>query len=445
MSTILNEILKPGIEVEDIVIPKDPKDSENNNKKAVHKIGYNTPVIKIKDFVIEKDMIINCKLIVGESLLPEIFITISDEYYRLREDMMSEKVLIIANFGTTNDPYYIKQEFILNNITGIATSPNIYLSGYLHIPQLYELEIEYFEDLTTFEIITEICKRCNLGLLSNITNTEDTQKLWIRDNKTLIQFIDTLIKHSHVNNNTYIECFIDQYYYLNIIDVKKSFDARIPEKTEIEPSTGESLNKVWDVKLNSSKYAEENYFKIHSWSLDINYGSSTKYIPTLIKKNQLIIDTDDYELEKFDDNELWDESLQYIEYLTTHQEHLHDNYLSTVRELPIISNFLKQGDKLNVKTFTPIMLLYPYQYVPVELYIGGRTTQMELPDVKDIEEVFKEEKPQQAEPLEFKDELHSGDYIIRSITYSLNGNNGMMEQFLALQRPIQERTKDRYI
>lgn len=435
MASQLKEFLAPNIIVDDIIIFKDENETEEQNINAAERIGYNLPIMKINNFVVERGMIENCTLTIGNDLLPELYLTINDDKFRLREILTSERLSIVANFGTTRDPYYIKQEFILNNINGMATSPIIYVSGYLYVPELFESEIISYKDKTSFQVIMEICKKCNLGLLSNIEDSNDTQT-WINDNKPNILFLNKILSHSYINDNTYLECFIDQYNYLNIIDVKKSFENTETEKSQINPIDGTQLEQQVDVKLSSSQFDENNIFKIHSWNLNLDYGSTTKNIPTKINRNIIDVDTNEPVLSKSEVN-IFEELLKQHEYQIPQFESIHNNYLTSKRERGFINTYLKQGDSIIAQMFTPVMLLYPYQYVPTELFINGRRKDAENQEAANLEQIWNETTTT-AEPLEFKDELHSGDYIIRSIKLSIEDQNNIFTQSIVLQRLIKE-------
>lgn len=430
-ATHLVEIVKPTLSAGDIIVFKDPH--SESDPGAIEQVGYNIPLIKLNDFLVSHDMIENCTLRIGEQFLTEINITINDDKYKLRELLSSEEVIITANFGTTKDPFFIKQEFILNNVSGIASEPIIYLSGYLNLEFLYTPEIEFYEDKTVFKIIEEICIDTGLGLLTNMEDTDDEQT-WLRDDKTLLQFINMLITHAWVGSDTYIDCFIDQYYYLNLIDVNKAFSNRSPEISEHNPVNWSALEKPYPVKLSNSKWDIENFFKIQSWSINLEFGSNTRSIPKVLSRQEIDIVSNNFEIIETEDD-IWPEQrLDKKRYQIEKYDSCHDNYLLSKRDKPIIANYLKQGDTITVNTFTPIMLLYPYQYVPVELFIRDSTERLEDQKASGLDELFDERWDRSASKLEKKDNLHSGDYIIRSISLNIDSYTGRTQQIVNLQR-----------
>lgn len=432
MSSQLKEFLVPNIDIDDIIIFKDANESESKNIDVANQIGYNVPIIKLNDFLVDRGMIDNCSLIFGQELLPQINITINDDKFRLRKTLQSEKISIVINFGTTLDPYYIKQEFILNNVSGIATSPIIYISGYLYIPELYKSKIKSYE-MTSFNVIKEICKECNLGLLSNIDDTDDFQ-IWINDNKNNILFLNDLISHSYINDNTYIRCFIDQYNYLNLIDVRKSFENNIYEKTKINPIDGTELPEQVDVILSSKQNDESNYFKIQSFNLNLNYGSNTKHIPSEIIRNEINLNS---KILKIDNNNniLKNQLLDIINYQSINLDSIHKKYNISSFERKYLSMDLEQGDALNVEMFMPVMLLYPYQMVPVKLYIQSSKEQVENQNVDNYDELY-EMVSDEERKFEDYDEIHSGNYIIKTIKLSMSQDKSILTQQLNLQKII---------
>ena len=109
-----------------------------------------------------------------------------------------------------------------------------------------------------------------------------------------------------------------------------------------------------------------------------------------------------------------------------------------MKERPYIDMHYDQGDEVECRMVGAIMLLYPYMYCPLIL-----TTMIVRPEYDEAESddpvsSLDKRKPS-IEEMELPDEMHSGDYIIRSIRYEFTNSTEENVQYVKLTRlPLEE-------
>jgi hypothetical protein len=120
------------------------------------------------------------------------------------------------------------------------------------------------ENSTTLDIIKKLCTEMGLGLVTNITSTND-KTIYRQYSMTNLDFLMTLSSKLYIDDDTIMHCFIDQHYRLNIIDVKANLDNEPPKIV---------INKDI-VFFNDLEQAEDLVF-----TNDIHSNDSTQFVFT---------------------------------------------------------------------------------------------------------------------------------------------------------------------
>lgn len=450
------EIVKPGLSQRKIRIRKDEEEiNEGDNKKYAERVASVIPLIRVGDFVIHRDDINSFSIEIGKTLLPVITFNFNDEAQKCRRLLTSKKEFITVYYGNVADEYYIKQEYILSDIYCDPESDDVLMSGYLYVPGFYKQYIRYFNEEndaeTSWKLIKKLCEECQLGFFTNIDDTNDAQT-WIQDNCTVIDFLQkTVIPHAYVGDDTKLVFFIDQYDYLNVIDIKKAYSNRELEKTSKYPLTGLPIIEkdkpvTKEVKLTSERYNETDAypFKIGSYTTNFRYGSRLDDLPLNIQRNEYSISELPFKINNANVETNTDE-VDHHYYIDKTFTDVHSHYNSIMKERGYIDMFYDQGDEIELRMVGAVMLLYPYMYTPLIL-----TTVLMRPEYDNAESdatvsTLDKEKPEVKE-MEVPDEMHSGDYIIRSIKYNFSNVESENVQYVTLTRlPLKEIPKIKQI
>lgn len=444
------EILKPSLPQRPIYMRKDvTEDPGGETPYVAQKIAQRLPLIRINNFVIERANVSYFAIEVGKTFLPKITFTFDDEQFRCRKLLTSKLDFITVYFGNVGDEYFVKQEYVLSDVFANPSNPNVTMTGFLYVPKFYEQHIRYFNEEndaeTSWKLIKKLCEECQLGMFTNIDATNDAQT-WLQDNCTNLQFLENVMKHSYVSNDTKLVFFIDQYDYLNMIDLSKAYTNREKEKTSKHPMEGTPLLEEKEVILSSSRYEDvpkdQNPFAIKTWTANIKYGSNIQFLPKRIQRNEyslstlpFIVTTGELGTNTKIVNHRW-----YLEPIVSD---VHQNYRNIASERPDVDRHFDQGDEIVCEMAWPVMLLYPYMYTPTKLYYEQRKVEYDDQEKETPSDQLDQEKPMPTQEPQIYDELHSGDYLITSINYEViaNGEDVNMQTVTLKRLPLESPPK----
>lgn len=421
----------PNLEKRDIIVRYDA-DSEKRHvtpDEVAQQAGM-MPLIRVGDYRVSGTDIASVNLTIGESFLPVISITFKDQYTRFQKNVTSRQELLDFFYGSTRDAYFIKQQYRVLNTYISPSSPYVTVDAKMWVPEFYKKHIRSFDDKTSYEVIKELCKECKIGLWTNIRETNDRQK-WIQDNCTNLEFIQRVISKAFISDETRIISFIDQYDYLNLIDINSALNNRSIEKVSVNPYTHEDMTET-DVILSNKRAGQdnkkpndeknENIFPIQRWANSFTYGQNEEVIPEKIERNTWSIDKRKIEIEQttLESNT---KLIPTTSYISTKWSNVHDNYDSVEKERGTKILHFSQGDTLEVEMRYPCYFLYPWMYVPVRMFYSkikgehdDQTSESTAEEMYD--KTAKMKFPDENDTLEYENILHSGDYIIESITYT---------------------------
>jgi hypothetical protein len=96
------------------------------------------------------------------------------------------------------------------------------ISGEIRIPRLYKNVSKSFRGNSSDALI-KIAEDLNLGYASNEAKTNDEMN-WISPNSDYESFIKQIVNSAWLGEEDYFDCWIDQYYNINLVNLKKQFD-----------------------------------------------------------------------------------------------------------------------------------------------------------------------------------------------------------------------------
>jgi hypothetical protein len=101
------------------------------------------------------------------------------------------------------------------------------ITGEVKIPKLYKNVSKNFKGNSTDALI-KISEDLGLGYASNEEKTKDEMN-WISPNLNYEDFIKHIANSSWLGEEDYFDCFIDQYYAINFVNLKKQFNDQNPK------------------------------------------------------------------------------------------------------------------------------------------------------------------------------------------------------------------------
>ena len=176
----------------------------------------------------------------------------------------------------------IRQDYrILDVISPVSRDntheTNIFtITAILNLPDIFVDKIRSFP-MTSFDALQKVAKELKLGFATNETTTNDSMT-WICPYIPYIDFIQNdLMSAAYKDDNSFYVCFIDQYYYLNFIQVN---DMLVHGKTMDVSRVNKLLGTDYHMDGGSEISSEmEDLFLTNSKSSGATPNQITGYTP----------------------------------------------------------------------------------------------------------------------------------------------------------------------
>lgn len=224
-------ILDPTIELD--IIDVIDNESEIENQYGYHKnskiYGDYTPFIRINDFDFFGNDIIGFNLSV-EGFFPSLTVTVRERFgtFVMKGYPKDGDIISVYLKSSNKDYKSVRNDYRIVSVTGTNLSGDKYdenntytLKGILNLPQLFADRIKSFKDMTSLDTLKSICKETGLGLVTNETTFNDSMTRLCPSIPYKDFIIDDITKTAYKNEESFFISFIDQYYYLNLIEINQ--------------------------------------------------------------------------------------------------------------------------------------------------------------------------------------------------------------------------------
>lgn len=481
MASINNHILtitEPTIKLDKVVFESlgegEPEATKMNTSK-----GY-ILMVSINGYVFSDNDILKMTLDCNGPL-PIIDLTISDSMGLFNIDTFPRDGDVI-NFrmGTLDKTSYkdIRIDFDITNADQLKQNSSIRggkysFSGRIKIPGLYTDECKSYGSGTSLDHIESIANDLKLGVATNIDSANDKMNLILPFNNRFDTLKD-LVRHSYIDEDSFQSYCIDQYYYVNYVNLntllesEESFEEIISaydREYNDMPGNGsdDSANQTKKplILTNHRRDASTNLF-IEAQSLVNTSGNKTKkngYKRTL----QFFENDSDEGLISHDIEPLTGKKMSDIEepmkgrrdedrYKNetktkytgrknadpeTSPTHLNYEY-SAINNAQNLDEIKKMYLEVSLATFNPAIHLY--QKIPVAIYTGQQDKLGADKVIKNAKkekgfDTVVEEDSSVVNPGEYViDEFLSAYYVIGGIEYSYKAGDTSVKQKLRLLR-----------
>jgi len=487
MAELDNNILvvsEPSIRPISIEVPR--LDEDEGGDKQSKAFGTDVPKISVNSYDFQEADILNFKISVTDAL-PRLSVRIKDSQGAFDTSQYPRDGDVISVYiGSKNQETFksIHMDFDIISIKspkkGLPHSERTYgFIGVAKIPKLFTEECRSFTEGNSLEHLEQIASDLGLGLATNINSTEDAQ-IRIQAYDRTIDFIKGLVNASYVKEEAFQTFYIDQYYYLNFIEVNKIFNSK-----NVKGEDGQDFITSFDLSVSEDKATEDNdqiksklYLtnnmsaegtgnKISQWSLTNN--SSTVSLQNGYKRILQMYDeleSDkliEFDIESYSSKNLRDseeplkgrrdedhyESHVKHKYIGRQQDYNREGNVHSNHKYSILNNYqnLIELDKIQLtvelQSFNPG--LYRFQKLPVVMYNvepqkvqGNKKTDEALKEkgVKAEEKAFDFEDKGESDVGQeaHLDDFVSGHYIIGGIEYIYKQGERSIRQRLTLLR-----------
>ena len=423
---IIAQIDRPNIKLEPMEFDRQKTDKASTESVATG-IGL-TPFLNFGGSQINDRDIVSFNLY-HDGLIPKVDIIFSDTNGMISKEPPRDdtKFEIFLNSRSVNLKY-IHLKFKMDEFSRMQTG-QYSLSGSLDVSDLYRNKFKVRRG-TSFEALREICKDLKIGFNSNIENTNDAMP-WRNVGDKEYKFMEDIIKHSYISEESFMAGYIDFYYCFNYVDIEKEMKRDISQDVGIDTGGFEKRNekdtdKIVSLKLSSEKgkQTSNTYFikkaernESTKISMEQGYRTRTKYYDT-VKKMFLVFDVDsttsdgakslilkagEYDKESFDNNYV----TKYQGKIDTDNVHKNYNYAVTQNQINL-DNMMK--NQMDISLPNPNFNLYRFQ--KIQVFIVKEAATVSAP-----------------ESIEWR---YSGEWMIASIKFSFL--NGALSQDITLAR-----------
>lgn len=117
----------------------------------------------------------------------------------------------------------------------VAGGSTITLEGIAKIPRLFGEDCKILDPDTSLAHLEKIARDLEIGLATNIDTTDDKQSR-IQAYETHLDFIKKVVGDAYISDDSFVKWHIDQYYYLNFVDINKIFNSKNPSLDEVTKS-----------------------------------------------------------------------------------------------------------------------------------------------------------------------------------------------------------------
>jgi hypothetical protein len=453
-------------------------DPETNDKKTLNVqkkfTGMAEPLIRINNAVITGLSYFKLDLTEFKPSILFRFQTIDEKFIFSSFPKDGDVVSIyIRAFGEMFKP--IRMDFIITEVvspfsTGVTMEDEqeapsgryqtYTISAEVRIPKLYKHISKVFKGNSSDALI-KIAEDLQLGYASNEAKTADSMN-WLSPNVDYETLIKQIVNSSWLGEEDYFDCWIDQYYNINLVNLKKQFDEQNPkletmrmaygadDKSDLAPGAEPQEVEFPIVLTNSTKYSKSPLF-IKSISLEHNAGQINNdlgyYQRVQFYDDKLVSDKPknkfaEYNIESITNKNLGSRSIvnkgrlnediykdeikkTYVG--TMYFENVHENFHQAQ-----IQNILNRNDnyklllKVKNRAWTPF--LYRGQNFPVNILSEGSATAGG--ESKTTAEKGKDASAAPPADKRVPNAFLSGNYVVLGFNIEYNKKDGMHQTML---------------
>lgn len=229
------------------VIKIDVPDNETQKKEFVRGLGY-VPLVWYNAMQVDYADI-SYFSIYFDGILPHINIFFSDSLALIKDlatPIDNSKITIFIN--SRNDSLRpIHLDFKVKTYVNEGGFMNI--TAALDVSGIYYQTYKTYPGFTSNFVLQAIAKDLGLGFNTNIVETNDTMS-WMATGERVYDFIQEVLDHAYISDESFISGNVDLYYNLNFVDVQKELSRDLQDELGMDD---EALLQITDKKGSAEK------------------------------------------------------------------------------------------------------------------------------------------------------------------------------------------------
>lgn len=203
----------------------DKKGSRDFTKSA----GIDYPIIKINSYILGVSEISEFSIEIVD-FIPHLILEIKTSTNSLSGvNMPKDGDLVSVFLRTTNDNLKpIRADFIImkiqSSVVDFTKKESFHFNRYsiqadLYVPKMTS-QIDRFAFCgTSKEAVLDFCERYKLGFAYTDPDNTDDKQVWMCYSNTPEEYIKSVVNHAWKDKTSFFDCWIDQYYNLNFINI----------------------------------------------------------------------------------------------------------------------------------------------------------------------------------------------------------------------------------
>ena len=294
-------VIEPAIELDPMEILDVESGSENSDdstlKEKPSKFSQVVPDIRVNGYDVQMDRL-NLFSLKNDAFYPMLKIQFADvdglftsRFYPKDGDLIQVNIRSQGD-ETTFKP--IRIDFTIVDCKpvgggGGASASEYLIMGRMFVPNLFTENVEYEEEVTSWDALLNIAERLQLGYASNVEETADTMT-WTNPNDTTETWIQDIVANSYLSDETFFTSYIDPYYYLTMVDVNRLFS----QEGAIEASQTFSQNAGDTIGAEGSEGQEDEFPNYLSNMIQMQGGARYVSKHELVNKSGAISKANGY-------------------------------------------------------------------------------------------------------------------------------------------------------
>lgn len=461
---------------------------EEGGDKITKQMGNIEPFIKVNKYVFGRNQVRSVDLTLS-GVVPRCVVEVEDTKSGFEVDSYprdGDVFTLLINSKNQETFKSIHMDFSITNIIaskGVEGAPAlITMEGIAKIPKLFGENCQKLDNAGSLDHMEMVARELKLGLATNIDETDDTMAR-IQAYETYLEFIKSIAEDSYISDDAFQKYYIDQYYYLNYVEVNRIFNSSNPSIEELQQSLASSSQSYGErgnadgpdpdnaeMPLLLTNFLEVKGLNIYVEEVEVINNSNKISLKAGNKRNVMIYDDngeDSERLQQFDIEPLSSTNLRDIEeplkgkrdeedyqdnvkYKYIGRQDTGEDGLGNVHSSSVFAKLHnKQNEmetqkmkvKVTLNSFNPA--LYKYQKIPLLMYhydgqkIGHATlTKMEHEEAGFNEQGLglKSEDTGEGQPSQMMDRFLTGFYIIENIDITYDSTVGLTQEVTLIRR-----------
>lgn len=218
-------IVLDAMEILDTETGSDSASTQDKNYQLSKTLGDFSPFVMINGMRFDTKLIERFELDVS-GFLPKVTVTLKEVGGIFQSKHFPKDGDLISVYMRSRSTAFksIRNDFKILDVPARPSEDSqgernkFTVSGILNVPGIYSEKMKAYTG-TSFEVLQQVARDLGLGFASNDDSTNDSMT-WINPADSVLKFVtEDIGAHVYKDDRSFYVVFVDQYYYLNLVEV----------------------------------------------------------------------------------------------------------------------------------------------------------------------------------------------------------------------------------